>query len=597
MNVYENIKAGFASLLQIGEQTKEYIEDAAGITRDRLDALIRGAEPSPMELLSICSVLDHLNISDSAKAVAEQWLNERTAFTADKQNYLRGLKEVSGCGTVEQLLQKYHIFMDGSILCAEQIGAFLDRLLPDLERIEGSHPVSIPVSVVRSIEEMAQIPMLHMDSVAKNIARIQKADQLVVRGDDQDKTTLSTFISAFSKFKPDHALVLLTHDEVLAKAVNMLNAIGIEGEDVVVLKLRRDGTAVRWDEPDEPVEVNEVDETSLTEGTFVVELPREDAPVPVETDWVGLHDEDPAPSPAAQVPEEVIIFEEGDDSEVVILDEDFGDEMIIDLGEEGTLEASVPDDTTMCVADIDLESLLKETEHTLEPGLDEDAEFGRMLETAGFPGEISEAPEAEEIIVEESEDDDDEEIIVDESVDDNMEEIIVDESEGDIDEEIIVDESVDDIDGEIIADEFEDGIDGEIIVDESEDDIDQEIIADESEENDPVIAELAQQMQFGDQDDALPIDEDSLKQFMDVSSMLDLDDGEEDASLSDDEDDDMSDEDDDDLSDEDDEDDDEDRDEDMLERLIREALEKGKDQLDDARQELFSGDDHLIIID
>ena len=286
MNNWEKVKCDFSALIQLDNKQKCYIEDAAAITKERLEQLAQGAEPTPAELIAISTVLARMQGSENqdqtaaaARSVVDQWLEASFAATYDKLNYLSCMMQISGCENMDQLLQKYHIFMDGSALCADEMSAFLDRLLPDLARVEGAHKISVPYLEVRKIEDLAQL----LAPGVENIARIQAADQLVIRGDAQDKTTRSTFISAFSKFKPDYSMILLTHDEELAKAVEMLNAIGIEGDDVVVLKLRRNSTAALWNEPEE------------TEETIYTEVPAEalaEVPKDVVTEWVPFDDQD-----------------------------------------------------------------------------------------------------------------------------------------------------------------------------------------------------------------------------------------------------------------------------------------------------------------
>lgn len=369
MNVYDQIKYSFEKLIQIDEEKKNYVMDATGIEPERLEDLIQGAEPTGMELLSICSVLDHLDERDltvphmPARVVAREWLKERAAHTRARVSYLSCLLQSSDCESVEELLCKYHIFMDGSILCTERMRTFLDRLLPDLERIEGAHKISIPVSVVRSVEEMAEIPFMQMPAGVENIVRIQKADQLVVRGDEQDRTTLSTFISAFSKFKPDHALVLLTSDPVLAKAVTMLNAIGIEGEDVVVLKLCADGTAALWDEPEE---AEKAVEASLDRDETVRVSEEDLTTLHADSDWVHFVDEDLTMDTVQEELEEIIDEDEiatrEEPEEIIVEDEIATQEELEEVIVEDGIFQMDPAllDSTMHIDNFDLEELLRE---------------------------------------------------------------------------------------------------------------------------------------------------------------------------------------------------------------------------------------------
>ena len=353
MTICEQIKVKFDRLIQVDEEKKAYLMDATEIGAERLEALAQGSEPTGSEMLAITSVLHYLGNNEAAD-VREALLQESTSRTRVNRSYLRCLIDGSESRSVEDVLRKYHFFVDGSILPTKRMGYFLDRLLPDLEKTPDAHKISIPVSVVRSVEEMAQNPLLEMTEGAENIARIQKADQLVVRGDEQDRTPLSTFISAFSKFKPDHSLVLLTCDPKLAKAVAGLNALGIEGEDVLVLKLRDNGTAALWDEPDEVV----------TETALLPQVSEEDAqPLNGDADWVQFADEDPA----EDLPEEIIVEDEAPAEPLLeeIIVEDEAPTEGVQPEDIAVDELFRPDpvrlDSTLHISDLDLEQLLQGT--------------------------------------------------------------------------------------------------------------------------------------------------------------------------------------------------------------------------------------------
>ena len=350
MTICEQIKVKFDRLIQVDEEKKAYLMDATEIGAERLEALAQGSEPTGSEMLAITSVLHYLGNNEAAD-VRKALLQECISRTRVNRSYLRCLIDGSESRSVEDVLRKYHFFVDGSILPTKRMGHFLDRLLPDLEKTPDAHKISIPVSVVRSVEEMAQNPLLEMTEGAENIARIQKADQLVVRGDEQDRTPLSTFISAFSKFKPDHSLVLLTCDPKLAKAVAGLNALGIEGEDVLVLKLRDNGTAALWDEPDEVV----------TETALLPQVSEEDAqPLNGDADWVQFADEDPA----EDLPEEIIVEDEAPAElflEEIIVEDEAPAELLL---EEIIVEDEAP-------AEPLLEEIIVEDEAPAEPLLEE----------------------------------------------------------------------------------------------------------------------------------------------------------------------------------------------------------------------------------
>ena len=81
-----------------------------------------------------------------------------------------------------------------------------------------------------------------------NLELLQKEGLLSIRGDNSDTTVMSTFLSAFSRFKPIYKMVLITQDEVLAGAVKMLNTSGIEGEDIIICKLSDENLLSLWDQ-------------------------------------------------------------------------------------------------------------------------------------------------------------------------------------------------------------------------------------------------------------------------------------------------------------------------------------------------------------
>ena len=159
------------------EVHKAYGEDATGLSRERLDQLNWLDDDvviSPMELISVYSVLSYLSEKDPcnrrlmhAKLLLNQWLDACYKNTEARLDYLRSLRKCCGNAGVEDVLRKYHIFMDGSVLSSGWMGKFLDRLLPDLERVEGANKIIIPLHVVRSIEAMAEIPFATVNIYAR----------------------------------------------------------------------------------------------------------------------------------------------------------------------------------------------------------------------------------------------------------------------------------------------------------------------------------------------------------------------------------------------------------------------------------------------
>ena len=552
MNVSEQIMVRFDQIIKVDEEKKAYLLDATEIGTERLEVLMQGGKPTGMEMLAITSVLHYLGNGEAAD-VREALLQELTACTRAQRSYLRCLMESSGSSSVEEVLRRYHIFMDGSILCTKRMGHFLDRLLPDLERTPDAHKISIPVSVVRSVEEMSQIPLLDMSEGAENIARLQKTDQLVVRGDEQDRTTLSTFISAFSKFKPDHALVLITGDPKLANAIATLNAIGIEGEDILVLKLRENGTAALWDEPD----AVELEKTFCPQETAV-----DTDTLHADTDWVQFDDEDPGVTPSEEeVWEEIIVEDEAPAEELL-------EEIIVEdeaPAEELLKEIIVEDEAP---AEELLEEIIVEDEAPAEELLEEiivedEAPAEELLEEIIVEDEAPAEELLEEIIVEDEAPAEEllEEIIVEDEApaEEPLEEIIV-EDENPVEEPAMEHIDADELfrlDSTLQVDNF--GFE-KLLRETAAKERSKASVAEaaEREEVDPEVEEMKQLLQCSDEqdDENEELGEDALKQFMSIEIDTESD---EDEELSFDDDDDL------DL---------EFQDDDQLEKLIRETLQQ-----------------------
>ena len=225
------------------------------------------ASAEPAQLVSLCAGVEYLArkagedalaaAGEQAAAMRQRWMDASFAAVDRRVNFLRSLVKAAGLESQSAFLERYRIFVDGSILCTEGISQFLDRLLPAMTALESAGKITVPHCVVKQMEGLMVNALTMELSGARDgmvqLQRIQEAQLLSIRGDENDTTTMSTFISAFSRFKPSNNLVLLTEDPMLAGAVGMLNSIGIEGDDILVATLSADGVARVWGEPEEQI--------------------------------------------------------------------------------------------------------------------------------------------------------------------------------------------------------------------------------------------------------------------------------------------------------------------------------------------------------
>ncbi len=244
----------------------------------------------PAQLVSLCAGVEYLArktgddalaaAGEQAAAMRQRWMDASFAAVDRRVNFLRSLVKAAGLESQSAFLERYRIFMDGSILCAEGISQFLDRLLPAMTIMENAGKITVPHCVVKQMEGLMNNDLTMELSGARDgmvqLQRIQKVNLLSIRGDENDTTTMSTFISAFSRFKPSNNLVLLTEDPMLAGAVGMLNSIGIEGDDILVATLSADGVARVWGEPEEQIVVAE-EPATVPEPTAQTQMPAQEA--------------------------------------------------------------------------------------------------------------------------------------------------------------------------------------------------------------------------------------------------------------------------------------------------------------------------------
>lgn len=271
------------------------LESVRGAGMEQYLAAILGTEElnasaEPARLVSLCAGVEYLAQKEAGAALAaagekaaalrKSWMDASFAAADRRVHFLNRLVKAAGLESQSAFLERYRIFMDGSILCAEGISDFLDRLLPAMTAMNSPAKITVPHCVVKQMEGLMANAVTMELSGAKGgleqLRRIQEAQMLSVRGDENDTTTMSTFISAFSRFKPSNNLVLLTEDPILAGAVATLNSIGIEGDDILVATLSTDGVVRVWGEPEE--------EPRVMEEPAVVSEPASEAVMPAEED-------------------------------------------------------------------------------------------------------------------------------------------------------------------------------------------------------------------------------------------------------------------------------------------------------------------------
>lgn len=191
----------------------------------------------------------------------------------DESELFRSIISVSGYDSVDEVLSNYHIFTDASALCSDVMKFFLDRLLPRITSLDHPLKITVPYSIVSCIEEMAADPEQALLSGAKEgiiqLKRIQDYGLLSVRGDEGDSTIMSTFLSALSRYKPRYQMMLLTQDEALANAVNLLNASGVEGPVILIVYLDEYGCPRLWFENEQEDESGTADQ--MTEVKELIE--------------------------------------------------------------------------------------------------------------------------------------------------------------------------------------------------------------------------------------------------------------------------------------------------------------------------------------
>ena len=241
----------------------------SGMTRERLDDIIKenlDEELSVKEAHALCnavyfyftSIQDEENdsffddITDRSISIIETWVGAMNNIF-DRSKAIFGELITASCAeSLEEFFSTYHFFVDTSALCDENMSETIGVVIPEIKKASNHLKITVPKTVVECILEMARDEdkkrLFRADVGIYNLELLQKEGLLSIRGDNSDTTVMSTFLSAFSRFKPIYKMVLITQDEVLAGAVKMLNTSGIEGEDIIICKLSDENLLSLWDQ-------------------------------------------------------------------------------------------------------------------------------------------------------------------------------------------------------------------------------------------------------------------------------------------------------------------------------------------------------------
>ncbi len=248
------------------------------VSAERLEELREGAEPTATEVLALTEGIRLLaessgaeelrTLRDQTAAVVAEWGGRVCKGVRDSLETMREPVAATAFGSAAAFLAEVRMYLDASVLCAPQMAVFLDRLLPFLTQY-GAQPFMVPETVVRHLNETSMETGRQKSRPAasgiRQLKRLQEAGVLTVQPDDGDTTMRSAFVSTFAKSKPATPLLLLTADEGLAKAVDSLNASGLEGEDILIACLREEGAMSLW-KRDEPMPSTAWPEESAAES-------------------------------------------------------------------------------------------------------------------------------------------------------------------------------------------------------------------------------------------------------------------------------------------------------------------------------------------
>ncbi len=203
---------------------------------------------SSIQHLDNSSVMDE--IVENSDSIIKRWIEMVNYYYDCSNNLFNKLVKKSNTESFEKFLLTYHIFIDSSALCDENTKNFLDILIPEIKNISKPLKITVPKAVVDCLQDMVkdikQNFIFGADEGLRNLKKVQEADLLSVRGDGADTTVMSTFLSAFSRFKPIYKMMLVTQDETLASAVEMLNTSGVEGAEILICKVTESNIIDFW---------------------------------------------------------------------------------------------------------------------------------------------------------------------------------------------------------------------------------------------------------------------------------------------------------------------------------------------------------------
>ncbi len=224
----------------------------------------KSPELSVMEIHSLCNAISLSLVSvnkneknpaiddlvDRCDSIINKWGEKMNDYFNRSNDIFDNLVAASEVSSPEEFFSSYHIFMDSTALCDENMAEILSIIIPEIKHAENSLKITVPNAVVNCLQTMAKDEEKNLlfgaDEGLRNLFTIQKEGLLSVRGDGADTTIMSIFLSAFSRFKPVYKMLLVTQDETLANAVQMLNTSGVEGAEIMICKLSETNGISLW---------------------------------------------------------------------------------------------------------------------------------------------------------------------------------------------------------------------------------------------------------------------------------------------------------------------------------------------------------------
>lgn len=351
------------------EEVAERLCLLSGISKERLEK--KPINLTIQEIHSLCNVISFSASSiqdneliENSSGIIKKWIDKVNYYYDCPHRIFNELVKRSNTGSPEEFLSTYHIFMDTSALCDENTKTLLDIIISELKDISKPLKVTVPKAVVSCLQDIAKDSeknaVFRADEGLRNLKKIQEADLLSVRGDNADTTVMSTFLSAFSRFKPVYKMMLVTQDEALANAVEMLNTSGVEGAEILICKVSESNIIDFWFKNPDSEEVLCDYEALKTVSSFQLEESQSDSP-----DNGSADDEIETDIEKMSMLEEQLAnmlgmsTERGDDSDDDELsddddfdtDKDTKENIEFDLSEEDTLIADAFDSDSWSVLD------------------------------------------------------------------------------------------------------------------------------------------------------------------------------------------------------------------------------------------------------